>query len=33
MIVDNLSALRHASLGSGACDDGISFARCVKNLL
>jgi hypothetical protein len=31
MIADNLATLRHASLGSDACEYGIRFKRCVKN--
>jgi hypothetical protein len=32
MIVDSVSDLRHASLGSDAWQDGFRFKRCVKNL-
>jgi hypothetical protein len=32
MIVDSLGALRHASLGSDAWDDGIGFERWATNL-
>jgi len=32
MIVDNVAALRHASLGSDAWDDGIRFERWATNL-
>jgi len=32
LIVDSVSGLRCASLGSDACDDGFRFKRCLRNL-